>query len=149
MPLTGARISCSTLAPKVSGESIRWYVPGIGEPSASVAYRPDGVNRTATQTLMLTIARDVTAMGKANFRVPGWGWVLAPSLCSDMIASGASNAFRITNHSPNELQLPREPALSYGRCRHVLVAPPRRIDAQFEREGPPRVDVGETGGACQ
>ena len=42
MPLTGARISCSTLAEPSSGESIRWNVPGIGEPSASVAYGPAG-----------------------------------------------------------------------------------------------------------
>src|SRR5262245_18315689 len=111
MPLTGARISCSTLAPIVSGDSIRWYVPGIGEPSASVAYRPGGMNRAATQTRRLTIARVVTALGNSNFHVRGWVCTLALAVGSDMITPDAWHAFQI-NHNSRSRGTVSQPATS-------------------------------------
>ena len=35
-PLTGASTSCVTASPKLSGDSMRSKVPGIGEPSTSL-----------------------------------------------------------------------------------------------------------------
>ena len=45
-----------------------WYVPGIGDPEASVLYVPAGTKNDAIHTRASTAARTVNAVGNLNFR---------------------------------------------------------------------------------
>src|SRR5262249_37622662 len=57
----------------------------MGEPSASLAYLPGGMNRAAIHTSRVTITRVVTALGNMNFRFRGFDCAVGLAVSSDMI----------------------------------------------------------------
>ena len=67
MPLIGASISCWKYAQPSSGEGTCSNVPGMGAPSPSSLYRPDGRKIAAIHTSTVTMTSVVTADGNASF----------------------------------------------------------------------------------